>query len=167
MANSQYFDVRLVFGIPIPVSACNAQKNAKLWGFELPLLKDLDNCEKFYLDSMSGICFHDDRQVVSLSSKKLYTEKPFTIIKIKAVETQNLSKIDEKIMSCVSPKLLQELVDDCKKIAQIDTGFCDSSDQDTRELFLSTTAVLLADFAKKYGKILKCIEKVGATDGKK
>jgi Holliday junction resolvase RusA-like endonuclease len=39
---------------------------------------DLDNLEKFILDSLNGVYFKDDRQVVSMASQKQYcdTEHP-------------------------------------------------------------------------------------------
>ncbi|MFA4907241.1 MAG: RusA family crossover junction endodeoxyribonuclease [archaeon] len=43
---------------------------------------DLDNLEKFVLDSLTGIYFKDDSQIFALSSSKYYSQTPRTEIEI-------------------------------------------------------------------------------------
>ena len=46
----------------------------------MPLKKpDIDNCIKVILDSLNGIAYKDDSQVVSLKIEKYYADKPSLI----------------------------------------------------------------------------------------
>ena len=59
--------------VPIPQSYSKKRKAACLDGFERPCKKpDIDNIIKAFLDSMNGIVYDDDTQVVSLHSIKRY-----------------------------------------------------------------------------------------------
>lgn len=59
--------------VPIPQSYPKKRFKACLEGLERPCKKpDIDNIIKAYLDSMNGIVYDDDTQVVSLHSKKVY-----------------------------------------------------------------------------------------------
>ena len=46
---------------------------------------DIDNCLKSVLDAMNGICFADDKQVVSIAAVKMYGEFPRTEIMVERV----------------------------------------------------------------------------------
>ena len=43
---------------------------------------DVDNLEKFYLDSFSKVVYHDDAQVVSLQAVKKYSDEPSVSVMI-------------------------------------------------------------------------------------
>ena len=59
--------------VPIPQSYSKKRFKACLDGSERPCKKpDIDNIVKAYLDSMNGIVYDDDTQVVSLHSTKVY-----------------------------------------------------------------------------------------------
>ena len=59
--------------VPIPQSYPKKRFKACLEGLERPCKKpDIDNIIKAYLDSMNGIVYDDDTQVVSLHSIKVY-----------------------------------------------------------------------------------------------
>lgn len=59
--------------VPIPQSYPKKRFKACLEGSERPCKKpDIDNIVKAYLDSMNGIVYDDDTQVVSLHSTKVY-----------------------------------------------------------------------------------------------
>ena len=59
--------------VPIPQSYPKKRFKACLEGLERPCKKpDIDNIVKAYLDSMNGIVYDDDTQVVSLHSTKIY-----------------------------------------------------------------------------------------------
>lgn len=64
----------------------NADKikdSAPKWPTKKP---DLDNCEKFVLDCLNAIVFHDDAQVIQTTAIKEYAQHPKTVIKITRVE---------------------------------------------------------------------------------
>ena len=46
---------------------------------------DLDNYEKSILDSLSGIYFHDDRQIVKQKSKKIWADQGYIDITLAEV----------------------------------------------------------------------------------
>ena len=59
--------------VPIPQSYSKKRYAACLSGLERPCKKpDIDNIIKAFLDSMNGIMYDDDTQVVSLHSTKRY-----------------------------------------------------------------------------------------------
>ena len=59
--------------VPIPASYSKKRSAACLDGSERPCKKpDIDNIVKAYLDSMNGIVYKDDTQVVSLHATKVY-----------------------------------------------------------------------------------------------
>lgn len=43
---------------------------------------DIDNLVKFYLDTLTGVIWEDDRQIFSLSASKEYAQSPLVLIKI-------------------------------------------------------------------------------------
>ena len=47
---------------------------------------DLDNIAKIVLDSLNGLAYKDDRQVVSLKIEKHYADKPLVKVELYEVE---------------------------------------------------------------------------------
>ena len=73
----------LSFFLPCPKSWSKKKKKSVNSIFHL-VKPDIDNLLKFYLDCMNGIVYADDKQIVSLSSKKMYClDDPRTVIVIK------------------------------------------------------------------------------------
>jgi len=50
---------------------------------------DLDNYEKAILDSLNGIYFHDDKQIVQQSSQKIWAEQGSIKIILKEITNDN------------------------------------------------------------------------------
>lgn len=72
----------VVFYMPIPVNTKAKVKPTLNWHQIKP---DLDNLCKFLWDSMNGVIISDDKILVSLSAKKMYSNKPryeFTITEV-------------------------------------------------------------------------------------
>lgn len=92
---SQYNQVAPLFGpiranytfhCPIPKGTSKARTLQMLNGMMHPIKRpDLDNFNKFLSDSLTGIVWEDDSQVVELISRKIYGEKPKTVIKVEAI----------------------------------------------------------------------------------
>ena len=75
--------VNILAGYPIPASATKAQRAAMLRGEQLPTKKpDIDNVVKAILDALNGEAWADDKQVVSVTAKKVYAEHPGLIVEI-------------------------------------------------------------------------------------
>lgn len=61
----------------IPKSASRKKRERMLNGVILPTKKpDIDNIFKIIADSLNGIAYHDDSQIVIASAHKLYSENP-------------------------------------------------------------------------------------------
>ncbi len=75
--------VKLSFGMPIPKSFSKKKRLEAISG-ELAHTKtpDLDNIIKGVFDSLNGIFFKDDKQIISLSAVKGYAEIPFIEVEI-------------------------------------------------------------------------------------
>lgn len=91
LLRSQYSDspssspliLDIQFHLPIPKSYSKKKQAAAASGELHHTSKpDIDNLLKYILDSMNGIIFTDDSHIFMLQSKKLYAEKPKTIILI-------------------------------------------------------------------------------------
>lgn len=61
--------------VAVPKSDSKTKKKAKIEGTIRPTVKpDCDNLAKSILDSLNGLAYQDDKQVVELSIKKYYAE---------------------------------------------------------------------------------------------
>jgi Holliday junction resolvase RusA-like endonuclease len=70
---------------PVPASYSKSRTKVCLEGLERPTKKpDIDNVIKAFLDSMNGIIYVDDTQVVELHSTKVYGE-PYVEVMIKEI----------------------------------------------------------------------------------
>ena len=58
--------------VAVPKSDSKTKKKAKIEGMIRPTV--CDNLAKSILDSLNGLAYHDDKQVVELSIKKYYAE---------------------------------------------------------------------------------------------
>ncbi len=76
--------VKLSFGMPIPKSFSKKKRLEAISG-ELAHTKksgDIDNLCKSVLDSLNGVFFEDDSQIIYLTAGKHYAENPFININI-------------------------------------------------------------------------------------
>ena len=79
-----YVAVEVTAVYPIPKSTTKASLAAIQAGRILPKRKpDIDNVIKVVLDSLNGIAYKDDSQVVMVSGKKIYGHEPKLIIEMK------------------------------------------------------------------------------------
>lgn len=78
--------VDVVFYRPVQKSISKIERQRRLTGESLPAIKpDIDNYVKAILDALNGVAFRDDKQIISLKAKKLYSDKPRTEIEIKEI----------------------------------------------------------------------------------
>lgn len=72
---------------PIPKSTSKSRAADMERGFELPTKKpDTDNIAKIILDSLNGIAYHDDAQIVRLTVVKSYSREPRVTVEISEVD---------------------------------------------------------------------------------
>jgi len=74
----------MTFFVPMAKSWSNKKKSSKNGQF-CDNNADLDNYEKSILDSLSGIYFHDDRQIVKQKSKKIWADQGYIDITLAEV----------------------------------------------------------------------------------
>lgn len=82
-----YIAVMVTAVYPIPKSATKASRAAIQEGKIRPKRKpDIDNVLKVVLDSLNGIAYKDDSQVVAVLGRKIYGNEPKLMIEIKECE---------------------------------------------------------------------------------
>lgn len=75
--------IDLTFYMPIPKSTSGVRKRQMLHGKMYHMKRpDLDNLSKFVLDCLNQIILTDDAQVVEIRARKIYSDKPGTLIRI-------------------------------------------------------------------------------------
>lgn len=76
-------EVNIMAYFGIPKSTSKKKTALMLNGFINPTKKpDADNIAKIILDSLNGIAFHDDSQVVKLTVEKKYSNNPRVELKL-------------------------------------------------------------------------------------
>lgn len=73
----------------IPKSISKKKRQQILENEILPIVKpDTDNIAKSILDSLNGIAYKDDKQVVKLEVNKFYNDIPFVSVIIEEIENE-------------------------------------------------------------------------------
>ena len=81
-------DVRIFAYYPIPKSVSKRKRQAMLEKRNRPIKKpDWDNVGKVICDSLNGIAYRDDAQVVDSMVRKFYGETPKVVVTIEEIET--------------------------------------------------------------------------------
>jgi len=162
ICSSQVFSVSFTFFLPINSSDSVVSKNRKLWGITKASTKpDYDNCEKFYLDCANGILWGDDSTVIQGKALKLYSEQPRVEIVVTAVNDVKLIENVERVITTFSPSELKELKSYAEKISQLAEPDMDQIESNVLEEWLTSTAVLLSEFANTFASKLTKISKLG------
>lgn len=83
-----YADIRAFF--PIPQSASKKKHALMMDGTIRPTTKpDADNIAKIVLDSLNGIAYHDDAQIIVLRVEKFYSVSPRVAVQIGTLNTEH------------------------------------------------------------------------------
>lgn len=81
-------DVRIFAYYPIPKSVSKRKRQAMLEKRIRPIKKpDWDNVGKVICDSLNGIAYRDDAQVVDSMVRKFYSEDPKVVVTIEEIKT--------------------------------------------------------------------------------
>ncbi len=105
LAYADYYTIDLEFHLSYPKTWKQKDIVNYEWGLSVcDDNKDLDNLEKFILDCCKDSLVKDDRYITRLSSKKMYSETPKTVIKIMAMKNVSLDDKSIEILSMISPK---------------------------------------------------------------
>jgi len=165
LALAASFECSMEFHIRMPESWPEWQKNEKLWALtDCDCKPDLDNLEKFYLDCMNGIIYEDDKQIVKLQSKKVYSKEPKTIIDIMARKELSISSQAKGILQIFGPNELMEFALDVADLYWIYEENKEDEERldkelggNHREIRLQSIALILSKVADKHAKAFKKI----------
>lgn len=150
------FLVELTFHISPP---CNAY-NGGLWGLKPPSHKDLDNLIKYFLDVCNGLLYKDDRAIIQISAKKVYSDNPRTELDIMPKKLPSITCQTEQFLNVFSPGELAILLQDLHEMSKIyehDKNVLDLPDHE-KYFWLANIGKDLISFADKYSDKLKKIK---------
>lgn len=69
---------------PIPASISKKQRDRMTAALVFPTVKpDTDNVAKIVLDSLNGIAYYDDAQIVQLTVMKRYSDEPRVVLQLR------------------------------------------------------------------------------------
>lgn len=119
--------------------------------------RDLDNCEKFALDCGNGILWADDRDIVQLSSRKVYSKNTCTIINVEQIKEVKMSEANEKVFKTFSPSDCDEFAADAERIATTIYDY-KLNDQTLRDAQMNAFAQLMIEFSDQWADKLKKIK---------
>lgn len=165
------YKVSMLFYLGLNQSEPVGQKNAKLWGLSPANEKpDCDNLAKFYLDCGNGLLWSDDKRVVSLYVRKLYSENPRTIIEVMSNNNLSVPSSVDGVLRVFGPNKLKEFANHVKEFAYLSEDKIDCNLEGSpgglgqQERWLAWTALLLVNFAKSHANDLKNILKYSDID---
>ncbi|MEY7998634.1 RusA family crossover junction endodeoxyribonuclease [Clostridium sp. Mt-5] len=84
-----YIRVHIIAFYKIPKSTSNKKRQQMLNNELLPDKKpDLDNVAKIICDALNTIAYLDDKQIVSLTVNKFYSEQPQVVVKLNQINKE-------------------------------------------------------------------------------
>lgn len=144
---------RLIFNFYLPFP-----KSSNPYVFCGHLRKDLDNIEKFYSDCLNKIVYHDDVQIIEMSSRKIPSHQPRTEIIIMENKSPDLHPKINKILTLFTKEDAVELDEISHQILKNVHSLTFDADA---EVWAKTTAQSLVHLSKKFAKKLAQIKKIG------
>ena len=82
-------EMELTFCYKRPKNHFRSKNKILILKEDSPLYKgskaDIDNLAKFYIDSMNGVFYKDDAQIVSLSANKVWGSEDYVLVKISSL----------------------------------------------------------------------------------
>ena len=156
--------VDIIFQLEAIRGASKAEANLRQWFTHFPFKNaaavkriDLDNICKTYLDCGNEVLWSDDRYIVQLSSRKVYSNNPCTIITIEPIIEGKMSEEHEKVFKTFSPEDLDSLAADARRIYSylpMDAYAVTEMSQEQ----MAAAADLLINFATKWHEKLRKIK---------
>lgn len=148
------FQVDFEFHVSPPLSKSTSERCRLLW-FGIPAEKpDIDNLVKFYLDAANKVIWPDDKKIVELNAKKIYSEFSQTIMKVTGRNEMQKDENVQGILSIFSPNRYYEMLRDVKFLAEME-----GTPSQTPEQRALNAAYIISKFADTYSDELHKIKK--------
>lgn len=158
LAAASFFRIELTYHTPPPSSS---PQNANLWGFDFPTKKDLDNFVKATCDILNGLLYKDDRAIVEIYAKKVFSSNPRTEIDIMPKKPFSCAEKTENFLKIFGPDELICFLKDIhhlKNNYNFQTNITEMSDVQKLH-YLTDISNDVTLFAEKYADALKQIKK--------
>ncbi len=165
LAQAEFYCIDLVFYHQPPKTAKEAKIMA--WGFNhYPQKTDIDNCIKFYLDLLNNLLYKDDRAIVEVTAKKLYSDTPRTEITLMPKKTTEVPLDSQDFFSIFSPLETKQFLLDIQLLShQHDENEILSLSEDQKLIWLVDLSRDVIKFAEKYSDQLKKLKKCSKVAG--
>lgn len=122
---------------------------------------DLDNLIKFITDCANKILFDDDKQIVEIYAKKLYSVQPRTEIEITPLHVVEMNKDVQKVLKIFDPDTLKEFVNHVQTLSRIYQEINPQYPRANTEKWLMAAASMLTTIAKAYTPKLTKLKSMG------
>lgn len=164
---SDVYSIDITFYIGHSASITQIHKNRLRWGFSSHTDKpDVDNFVKFYLDCANGVLFADDKQIVEIKARKVYSSNPRTVIEIMGKNHVDEDELASGILGTLSPTEFKSYLEIVHELGLFgmdmdEEGYCRGMDQSSKlsQQWRAKAAGVLSEFAEKFTPYLLKIRK--------
>lgn len=160
-------NVHIEFHLDALIGASKALSNLRQWASHFPIFDamatkriDLDNLCKTYLDCGNEILWSDDRFIVQLSCRKLYSKIPCTIITVETIKEVKMEPDHEKVFKLFNPEDCETMSADAERI-YMSIPVYKFDDSEVFDSQMAAAAELLIDFADEWADKLKKLKRKG------
>ena len=164
---AETYKVHIDFFLPFPRFKNKTDEHRLLWGIEKVVSKpDVDNLAKFYLDCANGTLFEDDKQIVELHVRKIYSVNPRTVMRIMPKTPIRMLDKAKGILDLLSPQEFSNLFESFHELTYFSvrcgTSYCPEDAEENPELhgqWLTEAACLLSKISDRYASLFTKISK--------
>lgn len=150
--------MNIEFSCTISSSISKNEKNLNSWDCLFHVKKcDLDNFSKWIMDLLNDIAYHDDRQIVELNVKKVYSNEDKTVIEIMPKATYD-DALNEFI-SLIDQEDFCHLCDQLQLLSKVISSKSQDTSAENKFSFINSGFLVLREISSRYGKIITEIAK--------
>ena len=152
LSRHKAFAVDFEFHMEYPKSMSSKKRAVGLWIDKVLSKPDVDNLAKFYLDAANEILWSDDKQIIELRAKKVYSEIPKTIITVTGITQMPISEDAKGIIGFFPPSRYDEMLSDIRFLTTLE-----SIPNRSQEQKATSAAYIISRIADRYCEDLKKI----------
>ncbi len=154
IVDAHAFDVEFEFHMTPPISKSTSERHRLLWTGFATEKPDIDNLVKFYLDAANKVIWSDDKKIVEVKAKKIYSEVSKTIITITGKSNMASNDKIDGILGVFPPNRYYEMLHELKLLAAIE-----STPNRSFQKKAEDAAYVISRFADGYSEELMKIKK--------